>query len=105
MSKVGEAIVSEHGSEVHLLEQLIPDLPTRSILSFTRRKSRILTENFNYDGGQERRMYAFRVLTRIFSSHFSPLVLAFDDLQWADISSLQVIDFLISDTLTLDLLS
>jgi hypothetical protein len=41
MSKVGEAIVSELGSEVQLLEQLIPELP--SILPFARRKSQLKT--------------------------------------------------------------
>eukprot|EP00957_Ditylum_brightwellii_P015463 1163622-Ditylum_brightwellii.AAC.1 len=33
------------------------------------------------------------------SSHFTPLVLCLDDLQWADVSSLEIIELLVSDVL------
>ncbi|CAJ1958968.1 unnamed protein product [Cylindrotheca closterium] len=45
----------------------------------------------------ERWKYAFRILTRILGSHFSALVIVLDDLQWADTSSLDILDHLISD--------
>ena len=45
----------------------------------------------------DRLRFAFRVLARVFSAAFSPLVLYFDNLHWADISSLQILDVLISD--------
>ncbi|KAL3928249.1 MAG: hypothetical protein SGBAC_012733, partial [Bacillariaceae sp.] len=45
-----------------------------------------------------RMRYAFRVLIRILSDHLSlPMVIVLDDLQWADIASLQVLDYVISD--------
>ncbi|KAL3929705.1 MAG: hypothetical protein SGBAC_012094, partial [Bacillariaceae sp.] len=50
------------------------------------------------EGGVDRLRFVFRVLTRVFSTLFSPLVLFLDDLQWADVSSLQVLEYLISDS-------
>jgi predicted ATPase len=50
------------------------------------------------DNRLERLRFAFRVLTRVFSASFSPVFLFLDDLQWLDMSSLQILDFLISDT-------
>ena len=44
----------------------------------------------------------FRVLTRLLCSYFSPMVIVLDDCQWADASSLKVIDYLLSDTLNSD---
>ena len=51
-----------------------------------------------FENGMDQMRFAFRVLARVFGSVFSPLVLFLDDLQWADVSSLQVLDYLISDT-------
>ncbi|CAJ1940791.1 unnamed protein product [Cylindrotheca closterium] len=50
------------------------------------------------ENGLDRLRYAFRILIRALSAEFAPLVLLLDDLQWADVSSLQVLDFVISDT-------
>eukprot|EP00980_Cylindrotheca_fusiformis_P019141 scaffold6486_cov96-Cylindrotheca_fusiformis.AAC.5 len=97
IDKVGKEIASDLGSEVQLLEKLIPGLA--GILPFSKRSSRIEGENFDFEAGQERWKYSFRVLARILSLHFAPLAIVLDDLQWADVSSLQVIDFLISDAL------
>jgi len=45
----------------------------------------------------ERWKYAFRTFTRILGSYFAPIVLVLDDIQWADISSLDILDHLVSD--------
>ena len=94
-------------SEIRLLIKLIPELEfiipegtddlgsdgTSSIsVSSTKTES---DKNFGADF--ERLKYALRVFTRILSSFFSPLVLVLDDLQWADKSSLEAIDYLLSD--------
>ncbi|KAL3942928.1 MAG: hypothetical protein SGBAC_002956 [Bacillariaceae sp.] len=89
-------INEELGSEVDLLVNLIPELKG------------VITDNFNNavvtdigadatESSLERLRFAFRVLTRAFSSSFAPMVILLDDLQWADVSSLQVLDFLMSD--------
>mmetsp|Transcript_58455 Transcript_58455/g.142951 ORF Transcript_58455/g.142951 Transcript_58455/m.142951 type:complete len:1255 (+) Transcript_58455:215-3979(+) len=41
--------------------------------------------------------HAFRVLFRILSAHFAPLVVVFDDLQWSDQASLELIEILMND--------
>ncbi|KAL3945087.1 MAG: hypothetical protein SGBAC_000816 [Bacillariaceae sp.] len=53
--------------------------------------------NDGFGAGQERIKFAFRILMRVVSSYFSPLVLVLDDLQWSDVASLEVLDYLISD--------
>jgi predicted ATPase len=97
LSEIGEATLSELGSEIELLLQLIPQLgdilpPTRS------QRSNPEIESPNFEAGPDRWKYVFRVLTRILSSYFSPMVLFFDNLQWADLASLNLIDSLISDS-------
>lgn len=46
---------------------------------------------------QERLKYAFRTLTKILVSYFGHIVIILDDLQCADVSSLDLLDYLISD--------
>ncbi|CAJ1940048.1 unnamed protein product [Cylindrotheca closterium] len=50
-----------------------------------------------FQAGEKRLKYAFRILMRVLSTYFHPLVLVQDDLQWADAASLDVLDYLISD--------
>eukprot|EP00980_Cylindrotheca_fusiformis_P017950 scaffold5703_cov132-Cylindrotheca_fusiformis.AAC.9 len=96
-SQIGKEIKAELGTEVGLLASLIPELA--SLIPAERRTSRIINESFNFEAGQERWRYVFRVLTRILCSHFSPLVLVLEDLQWSDPASLETIEYLLSDTL------
>mmetsp|Transcript_27698 Transcript_27698/g.67404 ORF Transcript_27698/g.67404 Transcript_27698/m.67404 type:complete len:1151 (-) Transcript_27698:2621-6073(-) len=98
LKTLGDSIVKELGSEIGLLAQLVPEVgllfPSSSIAGH-----HDVDDNFNYEAGQERWKYSFRMLTRILSSQFSPLVFVFDDLQWSDEASLELIDILISDVL------
>jgi hypothetical protein len=78
VSEIGEATLSELGSEIDLLLQLIPQLgdilpPTRS----QRRNPKV--ESRHFEVRLERWKYVFQILTRILSSYFSPMVLFFDD--------------------------
>eukprot|EP00980_Cylindrotheca_fusiformis_P026340 scaffold15908_cov132-Cylindrotheca_fusiformis.AAC.3 len=56
----------------------------------------------DFDAAQKQAKYAFRVLMRELNAVFSPIVIVLDDLQWADESSLKVMDFLISDVQNLN---
>ncbi|CAJ1932229.1 unnamed protein product [Cylindrotheca closterium] len=89
-----------HDDQARLLSHLIPEF-TKFFLPDL--KSADTSGNgFEHDdeleNGIERLKYTFRLLIRVFCDHFLPLVLFLDDLQWADVSSLQMIDYLISDT-------
>lgn len=97
ITDIGHAILSDLGSEVELLAQLIPELvdilPDHSI-----RKSSSSAGGDDFNVGRRRWKNAFRTLTRTLNSFFSPLIFLVDDLQWADTSSLDLIDSLMSDT-------
>ena len=91
-------ISRELKDEAHNLQELIPEL--KDILGpYANPKAR--TEDVmglsSLAIRQKKWKYAFRLLTRALNSVFSPIVLVLDDLQWSDLSSLQVIDYLISD--------
>lgn len=94
---VKAGIYEQLGHEVDLLVHLIPEL--KNLVG-----NRIQDPDVTHIGADEieskleRLRFAFRALMRVFCSVFSPLILFLDDLQWADVSSLQVLDFLISDT-------
>ncbi|CAJ1955731.1 unnamed protein product [Cylindrotheca closterium] len=94
---IGQILLEEVGEDIHLLAQLIPQLDL--ILPFevqSVRKARI--ESFDVEAARTKFEHAFRVMTRVMSSCCGPLIVLLDDLQWADVSSLNVIDFLMSDT-------
>jgi len=94
---IGQILLEEVGEDIHLLAMLIPQLDL--ILPFdiqSVRKMRI--ESFDVEAAQTKFEHAFRVMTRVMSSCCGPLIIMLDDLQWADVSSLHVIDFLLSDT-------
>lgn len=74
------------GNEAELLVDLVPELqfllPDYGVAAETA-----------WDGAEHelsRLKYAFRAITRILNSQMSPIVIFLDDLQWADISTLQV---------------
>eukprot|EP00526_Cylindrotheca_closterium_P001715 CAMPEP_0113611520 /NCGR_PEP_ID=MMETSP0017_2-20120614/5600_1 /TAXON_ID=2856 /ORGANISM="Cylindrotheca closterium" /LENGTH=1077 /DNA_ID=CAMNT_0000520473 /DNA_START=45 /DNA_END=3278 /DNA_ORIENTATION=- /assembly_acc=CAM_ASM_000147 len=96
LSDIGNEILAKLGSSAQLLVSLIPEL--EAILPVSDEGSLgDVSESNDYQAEQERFKYLFRVLTQVLTSHCSPLVLVLDDLQWADLSSMEVIDTLISD--------
>lgn len=96
-NNVSDALVAGLGNDFELLVGLIPDLADLTNPS-ARPQREILNESHDFEAGQERWKYSFRVLTQVLSSYFSPLVIVLDDLHWADLSSLEIIEYLISDT-------
>jgi predicted ATPase len=92
--EIGLEILEELGSELHLVKSLMPEL--EGVIPSSKRNS-FASESYSFEAGRKRWEYAFRVLTRVLSSHFSPLINVLYDLQWTDASSLEVIDFLISE--------
>ncbi|CAJ1938940.1 unnamed protein product [Cylindrotheca closterium] len=88
---IGQQLCDTIGPEVEPLTYLIPELE-----SFVTGYSNYSNENV--DGMQERWRYSFRVLTRLLTSYFRPLVIVIDDLQWADKASLDLMETLIADS-------
>jgi histidine kinase len=97
MSDIGNAILSELGSEVELLAKVIPELVDIVPQHATVDQAAVTLDDFNI--GRRKWKNSFRLLTRVLNSFFCPMVLLVDDLQWADVSSLELIDSLLSDTL------
>ncbi|CAJ1957584.1 unnamed protein product [Cylindrotheca closterium] len=88
----------ELGDKPGMLVQLIPELhEIMEVETADETSVGSIDRADETEGGVDRLRFAFRVLTRVFSSLFSPLVLFLDDLQWADVSSLQVLEYLILD--------
>ncbi|CAJ1948449.1 unnamed protein product [Cylindrotheca closterium] len=94
---VQAAIHEQVGNDADLLVHLVPEL--KGLLTDPVNDPAVTNVGADaVQGGLERVRFSLRVLMRIFSSTFSPLVIFLDDLQWADVSSLQVLEFLLSDT-------
>ena len=85
------------GNEADMLVQLVPELKNLISDTFGASEKIDVGADDEIDNRLEQMRFAFRVLTRVFSAAFFPLVLYFDNLHWADIASLQVLDFLIAD--------
>eukprot|EP00957_Ditylum_brightwellii_P142250 10837327-Ditylum_brightwellii.AAC.1 len=98
--EIEQALHEELQDEVHLLARIIPNL-NEIITADAHSTSTSMSDNetVDSDARQAKFKYALRVFIRIMSSYISPLVICLDDLQWADVSSLEVIDLLASDAL------
>lgn len=96
VNRVAAEISEEFGTETEVLMHLIPEL---KYIIKDYATSTISTETVDHDimTGLDRLRFAFRAMTRALSAEFSPMVLVLDDLQWADISSLQILDCLVTD--------
>ncbi|CAJ1941081.1 unnamed protein product [Cylindrotheca closterium] len=88
----------ELGDDRTLLAALIPALETLAPADFLlAQRSVLVQELYNPDAEQAKWKNAFKVFIRVLCQHCSPLVIILDDLQWADRSSLGVIEDLLSD--------
>ena len=55
------------------------------------------TSSLSAETKRQQMNYAFRALIKVFSSFYQPLVLSFDDIQWSDAATLELIRFLLTD--------
>eukprot|EP00957_Ditylum_brightwellii_P078321 5955227-Ditylum_brightwellii.AAC.2 len=92
--EIEDALREELKNEVYLLTQIIPDLKEPINQNTEHAKT---SDDTTSEARQTSINYAFHVFVCALSSHFSPLVLCFDDLQWAGGSSLGIIELLLSD--------
>ncbi|KAL3941298.1 MAG: hypothetical protein SGBAC_004321 [Bacillariaceae sp.] len=89
---------SELGDDVTLLAALIPALETLAPVNFlVRHRSGLMKELYNPEAEQAKWKSAFKVFIRILCQHCSTVVLVLDDLQWADRSTLNMIEDLLKD--------
>ncbi|CAJ1955733.1 unnamed protein product [Cylindrotheca closterium] len=99
LSTIGRKLVEEiGGDDIQVLTKLIPQLDMILPDDVQLNQRQIMNDSFDLDAVKTKWEYAFRVMTRELSSLYSPLIIVLDDLQWADGSSLNVIDFLMTDT-------
>ncbi|KAL3928585.1 MAG: hypothetical protein SGBAC_012588 [Bacillariaceae sp.] len=92
LDNIGQELCAKLGAAVEPLTYLIPELH-----EIVKDYLPPLYSDDETVGMQERWKFGFRVLTRLLTSKVNPLVIVFDDLQWADHSSLELIEDLICD--------
>jgi predicted ATPase len=92
--KIREELIDKLGSEnLCLLINVIPELAEivgdEVIMDDMKKQTSVETKaRFNF---------AFRILIQLVASHFAPLVILLDDLQWSDAATLDLLQVLISD--------
>ena len=92
-TEFADLITDEFGDEVEEMIHLIPELEDIAL----QYKTSNWSADTNIDHGPQRWKYAFRTLTRVLSKLLMPLVIVLDDIQWADSSSLDMLQHLVSD--------
>jgi predicted ATPase len=94
--EIRSKIVDQLGTELPLLTNVIPHLH-----EIVGESEGVEGTKMEHQGGhveaKSRFNYAFRRFLRVMSSYFMPLVMLLDDLQWADLASLELLGVLIAD--------
>jgi predicted ATPase len=96
---IHDKLIGGLGEDIHLLTTMIPEL--NEIVGD--QQIRLETDGAaagnhgNQEEAKARFNFIFRVFIRLITSYFSPLVMVLDDLQWADVGSLELIENLITD--------
>jgi hypothetical protein len=83
--EIRDEIMSELGDEISLLTNIFPILDEILDVDYASAPATDSSDDNAY--GKEGINYAFRKFLRVVSTHFKPLVIVLDDLQWADAAS------------------
>ena len=106
-TRIVKDIIAELGDELFILSRVIPKLD--DLVQHHNRHnghkrsfddddtSTTLDHTQSYEGAQNRFNFAFRRFIRILSTYFKPLVFVLDDLQWADLETLSLLQVLMTD--------
>jgi predicted ATPase len=89
-------IITELGAEIHVLTSVIPAL-SLMISGDEQVVQADLGNQGDLEAQNQQIHYAFRLLIRVVSSYFAPLVIVINDLQWADAASLELLQVLMTD--------
>jgi predicted ATPase len=92
--EICDGIVSELGDEISLLTNIFPVLDEILDIDYA---SAPAADSSDDSYGKEGINYAFRKFLRVVSTHFKPLVIVLDDLQWADAASFELLETLITE--------
>ena len=95
-STIAQEITNTMGEDVKMMMYLVPQLD-ELIGDYSTSGVESIEGSYDPTNAEQRWKYAFRMLARALTSTLRPLVLILDDLQWADVSSLDVIEYLVSD--------
>ena len=109
--EVRSALLEDLGTEISYLTRVVPHLeeiidhsslfPSPSTNQNDAEDTGEADAIMNDDGvaleARNRLHYAFRRFLRVATKYFKPLVVFFDDLQWADVESLELMEVLITD--------
>jgi hypothetical protein len=96
--EIHDKLIDGLGAEIHLLQKVIPELC--EIVGDQQTHSEADGATGHHGNQQEAKArfnYIFRVFVRVITSYFAPLVMVLDDLQWADVGSLELMEVLITD--------
>jgi predicted ATPase len=95
--KIRDEVIDKLGSEN--LCRLINIIPELAEVVGDDLNMENMTKQHKQGGGETKARfnYAFRVFIRVVASHFAPLVVLLDDIQWADAATLDLLQVLIAD--------
>jgi predicted ATPase len=96
---IHDKLIGGLGEDIHVLTTIIPELNEIVGDQLTRLGTDgVAARNHgNQEEAKARFNFIFRVFIRLVASYFAPLVMVLDDLQWADVGSLELIENLITD--------
>jgi len=95
--RISEEIMMELDTEIGLLSQVIPVLEEIVYVPIQYSVVLALSDPSLLNNSKSQILFAFRRFFRVIARIFSPLVLALDDLQWADTSSFDLLEALMAD--------
>jgi predicted ATPase len=96
---IHDKLIDGLGGDIHLLTTMVPELNEIVGDQHTRFEpdGAAAGNHGNQEEAKARFNFIFRVFIRLITSYFAPLVMVLDDLQWADVGSLELIENLITD--------